>query len=204
MADNYRNLNVTANQIEEAVEYVTANKTTINQGLSDVQNNKHDISELQAAISEVYSRSETDSLLSAKADKSDTYTKAETDTKITEKVSEIVAGAPEDFNTLKEMSDWLEAHEDSAATMNSAIQKNKTDISLANAEIAKKVDKVSGKSLIADSEIERLANVDNYDDTSVNAQIADIYNNRIGGKNLFKASDGKATSNGITTEGGEA
>jgi len=178
MADNYRNLNVTANQIEEAVEYVTANKTTINQGLSDVQNNKHDISELQAAISEVYSRSETDNLLSTKANKSNTYTKTETDNKITEKVSEIVSGAPEDFDTLKEMSDWLEAHEDSAATMNSAIQKNKDDISAANEAIEKnvedisnlnagKVDKEDGKSLVSDSEITRLAGVDNYDDSKL-------------------------------------
>lgn len=40
------------------------------------------------------------------------------------------------------------------------------------AEIAKKVDKVEGKSLIADSEIARLADVHNYDDTQVKADIA--------------------------------
>lgn len=39
-------------------------------------------------------------------------------------------------------------------------------------EIAKKVDKVEGKSLIADSEITRLASVTNYDDTQVKADIA--------------------------------
>lgn len=53
---------------------------------------------------------------------------------ITDVVSEIVAGAPEDFDTLKEMSDWLLEHEDSAAAMNTAIQKNTSDI-------AKKLDK---------------------------------------------------------------
>ena len=40
------------------------------------------------------------------------------------------------------------------------------------AEIAKKVDKVEGKSLIADSEIARLATLANYDDTQVKADIA--------------------------------
>lgn len=65
------------------------------------------------------------------------YTTTETDEKITEKVAEIVAGAPEDFDTLKEMSDWLNQHEDSAATMNSAIQKNTTDIATANTAIQK-------------------------------------------------------------------
>ena len=40
------------------------------------------------------------------------------------------------------------------------------------AEIAKKVDKVEGKSLIADTEIARLATLANYDDTQVKADIA--------------------------------
>lgn len=68
------------------------------------------------------------------------YTKPQTDARITEKVAEIVADAPEDFNTLKEMSDWIDSHEDSAAAMNTAIQQNTT-------AIAGKVDKVSGKGL---------------------------------------------------------
>lgn len=65
-----------------------------------------------------------------KANKNEVYSKEETDTKITAKVAEIVAGAPEEFNTLKEMSDWLTEHEDSAATMNTAILKNKEDIAV--------------------------------------------------------------------------
>ena len=61
-----------------------------------------------------------------KANTSDVYTKTETDNKIISKVAEIVAGAPEDFDTLKEMSDWIASHENSAAEMNSAIQTLKT------------------------------------------------------------------------------
>ena len=61
-----------------------------------------------------------------KANTSDVYTKTETDNKIISKVAEIVAGAPEDFDTLKEMSDWIASHENSAAEMNSEIQTLKT------------------------------------------------------------------------------
>ena len=68
------------------------------------------------------------------------YTKPQTDARITEKVAEIVADAPEDFDTLKEISDWISHHEDSAAAMNTAIQQNTT-------AIAGKVDKVTGKGL---------------------------------------------------------
>ena len=63
-------------------------------------------------------------LQTSKANADDVYNKEEADSAITAKVSEIVAGAPEDFNTLKEMSDWLTEHEDSAAAMNTAIQTN--------------------------------------------------------------------------------
>ncbi len=63
-----------------------------------------------------------------KANTSDVYTKTETDNKIISKVAEIVAGAPEDFDTLKEMSDWIASHENSAAEMNSEIQTLKTDM----------------------------------------------------------------------------
>lgn len=59
----------------------------------------------------------------------DAYTKSETDIRITEKVAEIVADAPEDFDTLKEMSDWIASHENDASAMNSAIQTNATNIS---------------------------------------------------------------------------
>lgn len=66
---------------------------------------------------------------------SNVYTKSETDTKITEKVAEIVAGAPADFDTLKEMSDWIANHEGSAAAMNSAINANAENIASIQAEI---------------------------------------------------------------------
>ena len=75
------------------------------------------------------------STLNSKANSADVYTKSETDTKITEKVAEIVAGAPADFDTLKEMSDWIANHEGSAAEMNAAINTNSTNIANLQSEI---------------------------------------------------------------------
>ena len=74
---------------------------------------------------------------SGNADLSDYYTKLQTDELISGKVAEIIADAPEDFDTLKELSDWIYSHEDSASAMNSAI--------------SGKVDKISGMGLSQNS-----------------------------------------------------
>lgn len=50
------------------------------------------------------------------------------DKKVADAVASIVNGAPESYDTLKEISDWITTHVDSASTMNSQIQTNKTDI----------------------------------------------------------------------------
>ena len=71
---------------------------------------------------DVYTKAETDELLGQKADKS------EVTESVTAAVAQIVADAPEDFNTLQEMSDWIASHEDSAAAMNTAILQNSADI----------------------------------------------------------------------------
>lgn len=93
-------------------------------------------------------------------DLSNYYTSSEVDSAISTKVAEIVAGAPEDFDTLKEMSDWISSHESDASAMNSSIQTNANNITtLQNG----KVDKETGKSLLADTEIARLATLSNPD-----------------------------------------
>lgn len=50
--------------------------------------------------------------------------KAATVETVIRKVAEIVANAPEDFDTLKEFADWLTTHGGEAAEMNSAIKQN--------------------------------------------------------------------------------
>lgn len=64
-------------------------------------------------------------------------TAEEVDKAVTDGVAKIVAGAPEDFDTLKEMSDWISSHETSAAAMNSAISDNSVAIAnhTANSDI---------------------------------------------------------------------
>lgn len=47
---------------------------------------------------------------------------------IIDKISAVVAGAPERLDTLKELADWIDSHETDAATMNSKIVGNSTAI----------------------------------------------------------------------------
>lgn len=118
--------------------------------------------------------------LNLATDLSNYYTKPQTDARITEKVAEIVADAPEDFDTLKEMSDWIDSHEDSAAAMNSAIQAN----ALA---IAGKVDKVTGKGLSTEdyttAEKTKLAGLSNYDDSALQTAVSNKVD-KVTGKGL--------------------
>ena len=48
---------------------------------------------------------------------------------IEDEIAQIIANAPEDLDTLKEIADWISTHEDSASAMNTAILANKTAIS---------------------------------------------------------------------------
>ena len=47
---------------------------------------------------------------------------------VNEAIAGVVANAPSDFDTLKEMSDWISEHEDDATAMNTAILENKNSI----------------------------------------------------------------------------
>ncbi|MDE6425629.1 MAG: hypothetical protein K2K89_05790 [Ruminococcus sp.] len=147
-------------------------------------------------LSNYYTKSQTDGLISGKIDKEDgkglstndftdeykskvdssaqqstTYTKSETDQRITSKVAEIVANSPEDFDTLKEISNWIESHEDSAAAMNTAIVANTTAIN-------NKVDKANGMGLsennFTNEEKTKLSGLENYDDTEIKSNLAEV------------------------------
>ena len=48
---------------------------------------------------------------------------------IEDEIAQIIAEAPEDLDTLKEIADWISTHDDSASAMNTAILANKTAIS---------------------------------------------------------------------------
>ena len=113
-----KRITVSGEQIEEVVGKVP----TIE---ADVKSNKQNISALQTASAQhTADIAKNTADIEKKANAEEVYSREETDSAITAKVAEIVAGAPEEFDTLKEMSDWLTEHSDSAATMNSAIQEN--------------------------------------------------------------------------------
>ena len=47
--------------------------------------------------------------------------KSYTDGTVSEKIAEVIANAPEDLDTLKEIADWISSHADSASAMNTQI-----------------------------------------------------------------------------------
>ena len=59
---------------------------------------------------------------------------------VTAKIAEIVAKAPEDLDTLKEIADWISAHADDASAMNTAISTNTSDIATLKTTVAGKAD----------------------------------------------------------------
>jgi hypothetical protein len=77
---------------------------------------------------------------------------------ISDQIAKVVANSPEDFDTLKEISDWISGHSSDATSMNSAISGNTSAINqeildrqaadtALQTNINNKVDKVSGKGL---------------------------------------------------------
>ena len=106
------------------------------------------------------------------------------DKKVADAVAAIVADAPEAYDTLKEISDWISSHASSAAEMNSQINTNKSDIEALEALIGKlpqgaesvtvidyihevvnamgdtKVDKVEGSRLMLETEGTKLAGIE--------------------------------------------
>ena len=55
---------------------------------------------------------------------------------VTTEIAKVVADAPEDFDTLTEMSDWIAGHENDASAMNSAITDNKTNIETLQTDVS--------------------------------------------------------------------
>ena len=64
---------------------------------------------------------------------------------VTTEIAKVVANAPEDFDTLKEMSDWIAGHENDVSAMNSAISDNKTNIETLQTDVANINTSLGGK-----------------------------------------------------------
>lgn len=63
-----------------------------------------------------------------KADKSEVYTKTETDEAISTEISKVLDNAPEMFDTLKEIADYIESDSAASISMLAQISENKEDI----------------------------------------------------------------------------
>ena len=100
-------------------------------------------------------------------------TEDQVNNKVTEGVASIVADAPENFDTLKEMSDWLTQHDESAAAMNTSIKKNADDITALQTSKANQED--------VDAVLEDVG--------EINSNLSDLaYSERSGNKNLLDVS----------------
>ena len=62
--------------------------------------------------------------------KAKTWITGQITAEVTAQIAEIVANAPEDLDTLKEIADWIKNHANSAPEMNTQIIKNQDDIKL--------------------------------------------------------------------------
>lgn len=68
---------------------------------------------------------------------------------VADAVASIVADAPEAYDTLKEISDWISSHASDAATMNSQIKTNKTDIANLKTLIGTLPDTATSKDIVS-------------------------------------------------------
>lgn len=88
----------------------------------------YDDTAIKAEIAKKADTTSIPSKVSELTNDSNYQTAEQVNSTVTTEIAKVVADAPEDLNTLKEMSDWIAGHEDDASAMNSAISDNKTAI----------------------------------------------------------------------------
>lgn len=121
-------------------------------------------------LSNYYKKSEVDNLLLAKADKSELSTKQDqlisgTNIKTINNQS-ILGGGNIEIQASTDLSNYYTKEECNSTFATVSQMENK-------------VDKVEGKSLISDEEIARLSTVTNYDDSTINEQIATLNSSKL-------------------------
>ena len=172
-------------------EYITENELDAKGYLTEVPSEYATQTYVTNAIAQAQLSGDGEIDLSGYATKDDLSTKADT-SDIPTKVSELendsnyLTVVPEEYITETELDakGYLTEHQD----------------------LSGKVDKVEGKSLILDTEIERLANVDNYDDTEIRTLIdgkSDVGHNhdeQYASKTSEHTHDNKSVLDVITTE----
>lgn len=74
--------------------------------------------------------------------KAKTWIAGQITAEVTAKIAEIVANAPEDLDSLKEIADWISTHANDASAMNTQINTNKSDIAALQTSVAGKAEKI--------------------------------------------------------------
>lgn len=160
-------------------------------------------------MSDILARLMALAAMQSRADLSDYYTKAETDRHISDEVARIVSDAPEDFDTLRELSDWIATHEESAAAMNSAIQANTAGVAALYAEVATKAPQSTTYTKNeVDTALAAKLNTADVDDALDSTSANPVQNKAVqasvarlvdaGAKNLVKNTATSQTINGVT------
>lgn len=107
---------------------------------------------------------------------------------VSDAVANVVANAPGDFDTLKEISDWISTHTDSAATMNSQITTNKESIATLNTNLASEITRAKaaektltdnlGGHTVKSNVPENAKFTDTvYDDTAITGRVSTVESN---------------------------
>lgn len=107
---------------------------------------------------------------------------------VTDAVANVVANAPGDFDTLKEISDWISTHTDSAATMNSQITTNKESIATLNTNLTNEITRAKaaekaltdnlGGHTVKSNVPENAKFTDTvYDDTAITGRVSTVESN---------------------------
>ena len=129
--------------IESNTNRINSNETAIgNTNKSLTSATKNLTSTISSNYSELNSKIEAnDAKIKENANKMATRddlknTAAQIREQISTEISGIIADAPESFDTLKEISDWISTHEGSAATMNSSIAANTKAIEEINSKLS--------------------------------------------------------------------
>lgn len=98
----------------------------------------YDDAEIKASVADLQTNK------ASKTDIADFQTQAQVESLVSSEIAKIVANAPSNFDTLKEIADWIATHENSASAMNTAITANtqaiancvkKTDITISATDI---------------------------------------------------------------------
>lgn len=166
-------------RIDTEIDERTQENTAINERIDQVeQTHADDKTELNTAIQGLQESKQDNLSFDGEYDKA--TNKAATVKTVTDKIAQVIANAPESYDTLAEIAAWIAAHPESVAEINQLISKNAENIAKNTADIAevvagdKQFDKVS-VSGVDDSPTEYYSNY-----IFVNQRNRIFYPNKIG------------------------